>query len=102
MLGPSLTAEEAEVIFARGKEAVVFALLELAKQLAQQQQRGLTTVSPSTPSGMIPPYQKPPANGRKKRPGRKAVTKARVASRPRGSTAASNTACSAARIARAN
>lgn len=72
MLGPSLTAEEAEVIFARGKEAVVFALLELAKQLAQQQQRGLTTVSPSTPSGMIPPYQKPPANGRKKRPGRKA------------------------------
>src|SRR5688572_30341271 len=73
MLGPSLTAEEAAAIFAHGKEAVVFALLELAKQLAEQQQLPRpTAVSPSTPSGMIPPYLKPAAKGRKKRPGRKA------------------------------
>jgi transposase len=72
VLGPSLTAEQAEAIFAQGKEAVIFALLELAKQLAQQQTVGSGAVSPCTPSGMIPPYQKPPAGRHKKRPGRKA------------------------------
>ena len=36
-LGPTLSVEQAEVIYARGKEAVIFALLELAKQLAEQQ-----------------------------------------------------------------
>lgn len=69
-LGPQLTAEEAAAIFARGKEAVIFALLELAKQLGQAQQR--VGISPSTPSGMVPVYQKPPAKTRSKRPGRKA------------------------------
>ncbi|MBI2823827.1 MAG: hypothetical protein HYX69_03945, partial [Planctomycetia bacterium] len=56
-LGPRLTAEQAEAIFAQGKEAVVFALLALAKQLAEQ--AGLRNqAAPSTPSGMIPPYRK--------------------------------------------
>jgi hypothetical protein len=32
-LGPDLTAEEAEAIYARGEEAVVFVLLELAAQV---------------------------------------------------------------------
>ena len=66
-LGPTLSVEQAEVIYARGKEAVIFALLELAKQLAEQ--RGS---SASTPSGMVPTYQKPPAPKRRKTPGREA------------------------------
>jgi transposase len=70
-LGPKLTAEEAETIFAQGKEAVVFALLELAKQLAEQA-GWRTKPSPTTPSGMVPPYQKLAVSGRKKRSGRKA------------------------------
>lgn len=69
-VGPQLTAEEAAAIYARGKEAVIFALLELARQLAQVQQPA--GMSPSTPSGMVPVYQKPPVPTRGKRPGRKA------------------------------
>lgn len=69
-LGPQLTREDAAAIFAQGKEAVIFALLELAKQLGSQQ--GVAGISPSTPSGMVPVYQKPPAQTRSKRPGRKA------------------------------
>jgi transposase len=74
-LGPALTEEQAREIYAQGEEAVVFALLQLAQQLA-----ALATVSaatshntPATPSGMKPPYAKPPASSRgKKKPGRKA------------------------------
>ena len=67
-LGPQLTAEQAEEIYRQGKEAVVFALLEMAKKLAEQQ----STPSPSTPSGMVAPYQKPSPKGHgKKKPGRK-------------------------------
>ena len=69
-LGPDLTAEQAEEIYRQGKEAVVFALLALAKRLAETQ--GPPTPTPSTPSGMVPPYQKPSSEGnRKKKPGRK-------------------------------
>lgn len=68
-LGPNLTAEQADEIYRQGKEAVVFALLALAKQLAEAQSP--PTPTPSTPSGMVPPYQKPsPQAGRKKKPGR--------------------------------
>ncbi len=67
-LGPQLTVEQAEEIYKQGKEAVVFALLEMAKKLAEQQ----SSPSPSTPSGMVAPYQKPSPQGRrKKKPGRK-------------------------------
>lgn len=69
-LGPQLTRKDAAAIFAQGKEAVIFALLEMAKQLGSQQ--GAAVISPSTPSGMVPVYQKPPAPARSKRPGRKA------------------------------
>lgn len=69
----ALTEEQAQTIFRQGREAVVFALLELTKQLAQQQ--GKTAAeshqTPSTPSGMKPPYRKPPAKSRKRRPGAK-------------------------------
>jgi len=64
----ALSEDQAESIFAQGRDAVVFALLELSKQLAEA--RGPRT-TPSTPSGMIPVYEKPPAKSRKKQPGAK-------------------------------
>ena len=64
----SIDAAQAERIYSQGKEAVVFALLELAKQLSEARS---PSVNPATPSGMIPTYQKPPAKNRKKKPGAK-------------------------------
>lgn len=68
-LGPQLTAEEARAIYEQGPEAVVFALLQMAKLLAQQQRQ--PGDSPSTPSGMKPVYHKETTPLRRKRPGRK-------------------------------
>ena len=69
----ALSKRQAEAIYARGQEAVVFALLELTKQLAEAQGKNGPSATPSTPSGMIPVYEKPPAKRRgKKRPGAKA------------------------------
>ena len=72
-LGATLTEEQARQIFSQGEEAVVFALLELAKRLAEQKAASAagSHETPSTPSGMKPPYTKPPPKGRKKKPGRK-------------------------------
>ena len=73
-LGSALTEERARTIYAQGEEAVVFALLTQAKMLVEQQARaaGTSHQTPSTPSGMKPPYQKPAASTRgKKKPGRK-------------------------------
>jgi len=69
----TLTEEQARAIFAQGEEAVVFALLELTKQLAEQKAdaAGTSHETPATPSGMKPPYQKPPVKARKKRLGAK-------------------------------
>jgi transposase len=68
----SLSEEQAEAIYEQGREAVVFALLALTKQLAEAQGKTDPSITPSTPSGMIPTYQKPPAKVRgKKRPGGK-------------------------------
>jgi transposase len=67
-LGPLLTEEQARQIYQQGEEAVVFALLALAKQSA----RPTPSTTPSTPSAMVPPYQKPTPPSRRKRPGRKA------------------------------
>lgn len=63
-----LTREEAERILALGREAAIFVLLELSARLAGQQK---DSPSLSTPSGMVPPYQKPPAPKRRKKPGAK-------------------------------
>jgi transposase len=75
-LGPTLTEDQAREIFSRGEEAVVFALLQLAKLAADKDSVASNAVAPdslSTPSGLIPPYQKPNAPRRgKKKPGRKA------------------------------
>lgn len=71
-LGPDLTAEQARAIYARGEEAVIFALLELAARLRRSQGRCASVSSPATPSGMEPIYQKPNTPQRRKKPGRKA------------------------------
>jgi len=63
-----LTREEAERIVALGPEATIFVMLELSARLAGQSQG---SPSPSTPSGMVPPYQKPAAPKRRKKPGAK-------------------------------
>jgi hypothetical protein len=65
LLGPQLTAEQAAMIFQQGQEAVVFALLTLAKQLAEKQ-AAVAKTDPSAPSGQTPPYAKPAAKGRAK------------------------------------
>lgn len=73
-LGPTLTEKQAREIFAQGEEAVVFALLQQAQMLDEQQARaaGSSHATPATPSGMKPPYAKPTASSRgKKQPGRK-------------------------------
>lgn len=65
----TLTEEQARALYQQGEEAVVFALLELTKQLAEARS---PSVSPSTPSGMVPVYQKPAVKpGKKKRGARK-------------------------------
>ena len=46
-------------------------LLSLAQQLAKPPTTPPPVVTPTTPSAMIPPYLKPKADGRRKRPGRK-------------------------------
>jgi len=66
-LGPTLTREQAKRIYRQGEEAVVFALLTLAQQSAPIS----SSTTPSTPSAMVPPYQKPTTPSRCKRPGRK-------------------------------
>ena len=70
--GP-LTEEQARRIVAQGSEVAVFALLELSKRLAEQQAKTAAEShqTPSTPSGMKPPYRKPPGKSRKKRAGAK-------------------------------
>ncbi len=66
-IGSGLTREQAEAIYAQGQEAVVFVLLQLAMQLAEAQGKLNPSTTPSTPSGMVPVYEKPPAKQRGKR-----------------------------------
>ena len=72
-LGAMLTEQQAREIFSQGEEAVIFALLELAKRLAQQKaaSAAISHQTPATPSGMKPPYTKPSPKRGKKKPGRK-------------------------------
>ena len=73
-LGSTLTEAQARAIYAEGEEAVVFALLEQAKMLAEQKaaEAASSHQTPATPSGMKPPYAKPTASSRRrKKPGRK-------------------------------
>jgi len=69
-----LTREEAIALYRSGEELTVKKLLELDREI-QELKKTLQVQSPyqgpSIPSGMRPPYEKPPAKGQKKRPGRK-------------------------------
>ena len=83
LLGPHMTAEQARVIFDAGPDAVIFALLTLARQIA------LTTpaqppagTDPACPSGQAPPYAKPNHNRRRKTPGAKPGHPGRRRARP--------------------
>lgn len=69
----TLTEEQARMIYELGPEAVVFALLIQAKRIAEQQAEAAAQShqTPSTPSGMKPPYQKPPGKSRQQQPGAK-------------------------------
>ena len=50
-----LTERQARAIYGQGEEAVVFALLDLAKQLGESQGLAATNAPPpSTPSAMVP------------------------------------------------
>lgn len=74
-LGANLTEQEARAIIAQGEEAIVFALLQMSKMLAEQQASMAATshATPATPSGMKPVYKKSrPSPRGKKKPGRKA------------------------------
>ena len=55
LLGPHLTAEPAALIFQKGPEMVVFALLSRARQWAETP-AAATTPGPSAPAGQTPPY----------------------------------------------
>lgn len=77
-----MTEAEARAIYRKGVDATVQALTVLAAENAklrseneelQARLRASRTVSPTTPSGAVPPYQKPnaPAGRKRRRPGRK-------------------------------
>ena len=74
-LGPSLSKEQAEAIYAMGKEAVVFVLLTQAKLAAEATQAQKPAPGgpddPSCPSGQKPVYEKPEPKNKKKKPGQK-------------------------------
>jgi transposase len=62
----ALTRDQADALHALGPEAVSLFALAMAEHVAQLQP---TSLSPSTPSGMIPVYQKPLAKKRSRKPG---------------------------------
>jgi transposase len=75
-LSVELTPQQAERIYQRGKEAVVFVLLALSKIAAEQKHNNLPAViaaDPSTPSALKPVFTKLNVsdNKRRKKPGRK-------------------------------
>ena len=63
-----LTEAQAIRLAALGPEAVRLALLAANARIGELQPHA---ASPSTPSGMVPVYQKPPVTGRRKTPGAK-------------------------------
>ena len=65
-----MTRDEAKAILALPQDKAVRVILALAEK-AEKYDEIVGAVSPTTPSGMMPPYIKPPHKGRKKRPGRK-------------------------------
>ena len=70
MLAGRLSEQQAEMLSAAGPEAVRLALLAASARIAELRPSAL---SPSTPSGAVPPHLKPPAGRgrRKNKPGAK-------------------------------
>jgi hypothetical protein len=77
-----MTEAQARAVYRKGLDATLQALMALAAENARLQAeivelqarlRTATTLSPTTPSGAVPPYQKPNATpgNRRRRPGRK-------------------------------
>ena len=69
LLHGRLTEAQAATLAGLGPEIVCLALLAANARFAEFQSSG---PSPSTPSGMVPVYQKPAVKGRKRKPGAKA------------------------------
>jgi len=67
-----MTVEQAEAIYAQGPESVVFVMMQLAK-LAEQAKDSSVSSRPalSTPSAMVPVFQKPTISKRRRKPGAK-------------------------------
>ncbi|MCX6096734.1 MAG: hypothetical protein NT125_08530, partial [Candidatus Bipolaricaulota bacterium] len=65
-----LTREQAEAIYAQGPEVTIFVLMALSERIAKEE-KAQPSVTPSTPSGMVPVYQKPAVSKRAKTPGAK-------------------------------
>jgi transposase len=65
-----ITREQAEAIVAQGPEAAVFVIMALSARVAELTQAQPST-TPSTPSGMVPLYEKPTVSKRSKTPGAK-------------------------------
>ena len=63
-----MTREQAEAIFALGKEAVIFVMLQMAARLVGQAKDG---PGASTPSAMVPPYKKKSKRKRRNKRGAK-------------------------------
>ena len=55
-IGPGMTREQAERLYALGEEVVVFVMMVLAKKLALE--TATSTDAPATPSSAKPPYEK--------------------------------------------
>jgi hypothetical protein len=67
-----LNETQARQLAQREPEAVTLALLALTRRIAELgSRRAGSPISPATPSGMIPVYEKPAASPRRKRPGAK-------------------------------
>ena len=64
----NLSRDEAERIYEMGKEAVIWALLEITALLGQEQSKDEPA---NTPSGQIPVYRKPNAKAGRGKPGAK-------------------------------
>lgn len=75
---PAMKVDEARRIYKAGEDATIRKLMELDDRVADLESKLAGKEKPpdnpgalSTPSGMQPPYSKPPASKRHKKPGRK-------------------------------
>lgn len=77
-----LDETQARELYSRGADAVAFIVTAMARRLIEQDARiaelqsqnrtgSDASMTPSTPSGMIPVYAKPPASKRRRKPGAK-------------------------------